>query len=64
MEKLKKHIKKLREKILKAEERRDYIKQLFGGHREPVMFKILIEDAILVGEEKGIRKTIKEFSDK
>ena len=61
MEKLKKHIEKLKEKVLKPEERKDYIKQLFGEHGEPLMFKMLIEDAILVGEEDGIKKTIKEF---
>ena len=42
-------------KFLTKKERDNYLKQLFGEHREPFLFKLLIEDAIMI--EKLIQLT-------
>ena len=51
-----KHHKKLKKEILSPEVRKGYVRQLFGERGEPFLFKLLVEDAIKVGEEDGIRK--------
>lgn len=43
--------------LLREHEIRDYIKQLFGDKGEPIIFKILIEDAV----KKGVEMARKEI---
>jgi hypothetical protein len=54
-------------KLLTSKEKKNYIKQLFGTDNEPIIFKMLIDDAIEYGRrnmfkdiENIINKIVKE----
>jgi|SRR3990167_7295827 len=54
IEELKERIKK-ENKLLTKKEKDNYLRQLFGEHGEPFLFKLLIEDAIITGELKILK---------
>ncbi len=57
-------IDEIKRKIMKPDERKDLLKQLFPDGLSPFLFKLLIEDAILVGMADMYDQLKKETKEK
>ena len=59
---MKKQLKKLSKEMLRPEEKKYYIRKLYGRSGEPLIFKFLIEDAYKKGRRDGIKATTKKMA--